>query len=245
MTCKTARFGAVGRAALVGILTLGSGALTLRARAEDGAQLWQSAESIRAAAGEAARSRLGGSADASVEAAAIDERLKLPACSEPLEAEPRGAPRGGQGIVAVSCAGERPWHLFVPVRIVEQVAVLVARRNLQAGDVLAATDFVALTRASSALPYDYLTDPEQALGLALRRAVPAGTVLVPAALEHPEVIERGALVTLTSGRGTVRVKAEGVALEPGRLRERIRVRTPSGRIVEGVVAAPGEVRLGS
>ena len=70
-------------------------------------------------------------------------------------------------------------------------------------------------------------------------------MLVPAALEHPELIERGALVTLVSGGGSVSVRSEGVALEGGRLNQRVRVRSPSGRVVEGVVEASGEVRVGT
>jgi flagella basal body P-ring formation protein FlgA len=64
-------------------------------------------------------------------------------------------------------------------------------------------------------------------------------------LESPEVIERGALVTLVAGSGGVRVRSEGVALEGARLKGRIRVKTPSGRIVEGVVEASGEVKVGT
>jgi flagella basal body P-ring formation protein FlgA len=70
-------------------------------------------------------------------------------------------------------------------------------------------------------------------------------VLAGAALESPEIIQRGALVTLVSGSGTVRVRSEGVALEGARLKGHVRVKTPSGRIVEGVVEASGEVRVGT
>jgi flagella basal body P-ring formation protein FlgA len=79
----------------------------------------------------------------------------------------------------------------------------------------------------------------------VKRTVPAGTVLAPAALVYPELIARGALVTLVSGSGAIRVKSEGVALAGARVKERVRVRSASGRIVEGVVEASGEVRVGT
>jgi flagella basal body P-ring formation protein FlgA len=78
----------------------------------------------------------------------------------------------------------------------------------------------------------------------VRRTLPAGTVLVPAAVDRPRVVERGALVTLVSGGGAVAVRAEGVALESAGVNQRVRVRSPSGRVVEGVVAASGEVEVG-
>jgi flagella basal body P-ring formation protein FlgA len=226
----------------VGILTLAAGTLTLPAAAQGVAE-WQSPDSIRAAA----RALVLESFDAAttVEAVAVDERLKLPKCSVPLDASLARAVQRGQGTVTVSCAGIDPWRLFVPVRVIEQVPVVVLRRSLRAGEVIGAADLETRPHASTGLPYDYLTDPMQAAGFTVRRTLPAGSVLTGAALEHPTVVERGALVTLVSGSGSVRVKSEGVALEPARLNQRIRVRSPSGRVVEGVVEASGEVRIGT
>ena len=70
-------------------------------------------------------------------------------------------------------------------------------------------------------------------------------VITAAALEAPEVVRRGELVTLTSGNGPISVKSEGVALEPARLRQRLKVRSASGRVIEGTAEGPGQVRVGS
>ena len=231
------------RAGVVGILTLAAGALTPGTRAAADTE-WQSIDSIKAAAVAATRASIGKS-DASIEAAAIDGRLRLAACTGPLDARLEREVRNGQGTVAIACTGASPWRLFVPVRVVEQVSVVVARHALSAGAVLSADDVEVRTQSSTSLPLDYLSDTAQAVGLTVRRTVPAGTLLAGAALESPEVIERGALVTLVAGSGAVRVKSEGVALEGARLKGRIRVKTPSGRIVEGVVEASGEVKVGT
>jgi flagella basal body P-ring formation protein FlgA len=243
MTATKAVRNAAPRLALVGILTLIAGALTLTAVAQLPA--WQSPESIRVAARTVVLKSIGEGSAATVETNAVDERLKLPACSAPLDAQLQSALVKGQGTVAVSCPGAGPWRLFVPVRVVEQVSVVVARRNLRAGEVLTADDLEARTQASTSLPYDYLSDLAHAVGLTVRRTVPAGTVLVPAALDYPELVERGALVTLVAGNGAVRVRSQGVAMGAARLNQRVRVRSQSGRIVEGVVQASGEVRVGT
>jgi flagella basal body P-ring formation protein FlgA len=231
------------RVALVGILTLAAGALTPCVRALADPQ-WQSIDDIKAAAVAATRASIN-KPDASIESAAIDERLRLIACAGPLDAQVEREVRNGQGTVAVACAGSSPWRLFVRVRVVEQVGVVVARHTLAAGALLSADDLEIHTQSSTSLPLDYLSDPAQAIGLTVRRTVPAGTVLAGAALESPELIQRGALVTLVAGSGSVRVKSEGVALEGARLKGRIRVKTASGRIVEGVVEASGEVKVGT
>jgi flagella basal body P-ring formation protein FlgA len=79
----------------------------------------------------------------------------------------------------------------------------------------------------------------------MRRTQPAGAVVTAAALEAPEVVRRGELVTVTSGSGPISVKSEGVALGPARLGQRLRVRTASGRVIEGTADGPGQVRVGS
>jgi flagella basal body P-ring formation protein FlgA len=230
------------RAKLVGFLTLVCMALTLRAAAQPSAA-WQTPESIR----EAARARVAAvlGDDVSVEAVSVDDRLKLPECGGPLASEIARPVQRGQGTVAVSCQGSSPWRLFVPVRVTQQIAVLVVRHDLAAGQVIGADDIEARAQSATTLPYEYLTDASSVVGLAARRALPAGSVLANGVLDRPELVARGAVVTLISGSGPVLVKSNGVALEPGRARERVRVRSESGRIVEGVVETTGEVRVGS
>ncbi|HET8696778.1 MAG TPA: flagellar basal body P-ring formation chaperone FlgA, partial [Gammaproteobacteria bacterium] len=121
--------------------------------------------------------------------------------------------------------------------------VVVTRNAVQAGAVLTADDVVLDERRSTTLPYGYFSATAQLVGLTAKRTLPAGAVIVPAAVQHPTVVERGAVVTLVSGSGGVLVKADGVALEPAKLNERIRVRSRSGRIVSGVVEPSGEVRI--
>jgi flagella basal body P-ring formation protein FlgA len=228
---------------VVGILTLAAGALTLPGRAQPPER--QSPASIREAARELVLRTLGAPSTTTVETSAVDDRLRLPACTQPLDAQLQRELVNGQGTVAVVCRGASPWRLFVPVRAIEQVTVVVASRMLAAGDVLTEADLETRTQASSSLPYDFLTEAQAAVGLTLRRTVPAGTLLVPSALVYPQVVERGALVTVVSGRGPIQVRSEGVALEAARVKERVRVRSPSGRVVEGVVDAAGHVRVGT
>jgi flagella basal body P-ring formation protein FlgA len=235
---------ALPRAAIVGSLTFAAGALTFGAHAQPPTAR-QSVDEIRAAARELVLKTVGTATNAVVEAVGVDERLSLPACGLPLDAQLQRELRNGQGVVVVSCTGKDAWRLFVPVRVIEQIGVVIARRSIAAGEILTADDLETRKQSSTALPYEFIGDPAQAVGLTVRRTIPSGTVLVPAALEHPELIERGALVTLVSGGGSVSVRSEGVALESGRLNQRVRVRSPSGRVVEGVVEASGEVRVGT
>lgn len=239
-TSKRERLRGFARVLAVGILTFAAGALTFGARAQTPDERWQPPETIAAAARAAAERASAGKA----EAAAVDERLKLARCGRPLDAAIERPIERGRGTVLVSCSGPSPWRLFVPVRVREDVAVLVLARNVQPGHVLTADDVTVERRSSASLPHDYLSGGAEAIGLAVRRTQTAGAVLTAAALEAPEVVRRGELVTLAAGAGPVSVRAEGVALEDARLKQRLKVRSASGRVIEGTAEGPGLVRVG-
>jgi flagella basal body P-ring formation protein FlgA len=241
MTTETQGLGRAASTVLVGFLTLAAGVLTLAARAQAPVASWQPPATIAAAARDAAAAAGAGE----VEAVAVDDRLKLKVCATELEARITRPIQRGQGTVAVSCSGPTPWRLFVPVRTANEVPALVLARSVQPGDVLTAADITVAERSAATLPFDYMSAPEQAIGFAVRRSQAAGAVLVPAALESPTVVERGALVTVIAGVGPVTVKSEGVAIDSARLNERVKVRSASGRVIEGTAEAPGQVRVGS
>jgi flagellar basal body P-ring formation protein FlgA len=228
---------ATHRAALVALV------LTVTSAAAAPAE-WQPPESIRLAAETYALELLSGRPGVSVEVVAIDDRLKLPRCTEPLTATSDGPLANGRGTVSVSCPAERSWKLFVPVRTAHDVDVVVASSSVQRGHVLGPDDLRLERRPSSAVPYQYLTSLDEALGYTVRRTLPSGSVVAPASLEKPEAVRRGAPVTLVTGRAGVTVHGEGVALESAGLGDRIRVRTPVGRVIEGTVEADSRVRVG-
>jgi flagella basal body P-ring formation protein FlgA len=240
-TRKTAQLRRSTAAVLVGILTLAADGLTAGARAEELDARWQSPATIA----EAARVAAAATGVGTIEAVAIDERLKLARCAVPLDAKLERAITRGSGTVTVSCRSPAPWRLFVPVRALNDVPVVVLARSVQPGEVLTGEDVAVARQPSASLPYDYLTDTGQAVGLTMRRTQPAGAVITAASLEAPELVRRGELVTLISGTGAISVKAEGVALQPARLNQRLKVRSASGRVIEGTAEGPGQVRVGS
>lgn len=230
------RIACIGIAGLT-LLTLAHAALGAEPR-------WQTPDSVRAAAETFARAFVG-RPNAAVEAIAVDDRLRLPRCDAPLAASAAGAFNAGRGTVVVECTGANAWRLFVPVRLSHNVPVIVARRALHRGQVLATDDLAIVERPAAALPYEYITSLDAAVGMTLRRSLPEGTVVVPAAVDRPQMVERGARVTLVGGAGPVQVRSEGVALNRAGLGERVRVETRSGRVVEGRAEAPDQVRIGS
>lgn len=181
----------------------------------------------------------------SVEVTSLDPRLNLAACEVPLQAfAANGQRRLGNTTVGVRCGGEKPWTLYVPVKIVSQVTVLASAQPLRRGSVLKASDLVPISRDAATLPHGYFVEPKALVGMQLKRSIRAGEAIVPSAVTAAPVVERGQEVLLTAAINGIEVSMKGEALEDGAAGERIQVRNLSSRrVVEGEVIGRNRVRV--
>lgn len=214
--------------------------MAFNAQAADGA--WESAERIRTTAGEfVARQSASG---AQVQVGALDERLRLPACDQPLQAMTSGNANRGAMSVAVRCDGASAWTLYVPVRVSQRQPVLVLTRPLARGNLITAEAIELQEQDISSLPYGYMTGMEQAIGKILKRSLSQGNVLTPDAIESPRAIRRGQVVTVLGVSGLIEVRASGKALSDAADGERVKVENSnSRRVVEGVARSSGVVEV--
>lgn len=82
------------------------------------------------------------------------------------------------------------------------------------------------------------------VGQQLKYPVSMGSVIKPNSLQSQKIVHRGELITLVAMAGQMEVRMSGTALDDATLGERIKVKnTTSKRIVEGVVDAPGIVKV--
>lgn len=172
----------------------------------------------------------------------MDERLRLPACAEPLAT--RTASDSGSALsVEVRC-DSAGWKLFVPVGVSVQVPVLVMTRALARGQRVSASDVEVQRRERAGLGSIWLTAPEEIAGRVLSRPLAAGAVLTPSALVPAQLIKRGQSVMLIGENGGFSVRAEGRALDDAAAGESVRVQNLSSRrVVQGEVQADGTVRV--
>src|SRR6185503_4008378 len=138
---------------------------------------------VRASAEKAVR----GSLDASVrgvslDAAALDPRLSLPACGGKLETfVPELRANQAKLLVRVSCANP-VWYLNVPVEIRRTHDVLVLKRALGRGQAVEAADVDVQQRELPGLASPFVASIADLTGRLTRRPVPAGTALPADAL---------------------------------------------------------------
>lgn len=177
-----------------------------------------------------------------VKSAPLDPRLQLADCAEPLRASvAEHAATTSRISVQVQC-GQAGWIVRVPVQLQLFRAVLVASHPLLRGDGLTAADVRAEQRDITRLGYGYIENLDQLVGRSLARPLAAGAVLTPDALGGRRMVRAGDRVQLVAQMEGIEVRAAGVALGGGDSGARLRVRNDSsGKVIDAMVSAPGEV----
>lgn len=180
-----------------------------------------------------------------VEASAtpVDARLRLDNCRGAMAASlpPNLTPRPRMS-VQVHCTASAGWTVHVPVRLKIFRQVLVTTRPLRRGDGITAADVHSEPRDITRLGYGYVDDLQQVSGRTLARPLGPGSVLTPTALGGREMVRAGDHVQVLAQLDGIEVRASGIALGSGDNGARLRVRNEaSGRVVDAMVNAPGEV----
>ncbi len=147
-------------------------------------------------------------------------------------------------LLALSADGMAPAQVRVSGRIVETMEVPVPRRRLMPGEVVAAGDLEWARLRAGQFRGDLVRTPAQAVGLALRHSVQPGQPIPVNDLGRPVVIAKGTTVLMSIDSPGIQLTAQGIAMEPAGLGERVQVLNPLSRVVvEAEVTGPGRARV--
>jgi flagella basal body P-ring formation protein FlgA len=175
----------------------------------------------------------------------IESHLQFDKCNRPIKpvlASPQHMK--DRVMIELRCQDPKPWHLYVPVRIVGTSPVAVAAHAIVAGTVIKATDLKIEEHDISELPLGFLDDPAIAVGLTAGRPIAGGAYLTNQELVAAKVVQRGQSVTLLADAGGISVRMAGRALSDGLMNQRVRVQNlSSGKIVEGIARSEQVVEI--
>lgn len=178
----------------------------------------------------------------SVLAGALDPRLHLVLCTEPLKAGlAPGSVLAGTTTIAVSCAQPKTWTVYVPVRIARYSSVVTSRQTLARGTRLAAGDVEIREADTNNVRGQGYGSADAVVGSMLKRAVGPQQVLTEYDIC---LICKGESVTIVARTANLLVKMPGLALSDGTRGQTISVRNrDSKRLVEATVTAAGVVEI--
>ncbi len=175
----------------------------------------------------------------------LDARLSLATCDKPLDVSFSGDPwKTTQPSLLVSCEGDRPWRMFLPVSVTITGDAMVAARTLGRGERLTDSALRTDSVVVNSIRRGAITSEDQLIGMEMRRGVNAGTVFTPDLLLTPAAIERGDHVIISARSGNFSVNSRGKALASGGIGEQVLVENlSSSRTVRARVTAPGHVEI--
>jgi flagellar basal body P-ring formation protein FlgA len=175
----------------------------------------------------------------------IERRLPFEQCTRPVRpvaASPHHMK--DRVMIELRCQDPKPWHLYVPVRIVATSPVAVAVHAIVAGAEIKAADLKIEEHDVSDLPLGFLDDPAIAVGLTASRPIAGGAYLTNQQLVGRKAVQRGQSVTLLADAGGISVRMAGRALTDALMNQRVRVQNlSSGKIVEGIARSEQVVEI--
>ncbi|MGL5700685.1 MAG: flagellar basal body P-ring formation chaperone FlgA [Kluyvera sp.] len=144
----------------------------------------------------------------------------------------------------VRCDGANGWDVAVTVKPDIYLPVVVASSTLERGQVISADNLTLKKLNVSSTRGDYLTQPDDVMGMTVKRRIRDRQPITLNQLESPTLVERGQRVLMVAEQNGVEARTMGEAMKKGRKGEIIKVKNESsGRIVSAVVADIGVVNM--
>lgn len=174
------------------------------------------------------------------------EVSQYPSCASPLQTSlPAGSRLDLYRIrYDVRCPDAGGWDVAVTVKPDIYLQILLAARSLERGHVLRASDVQVKKYNISSTRGGYVTNPDDIVGLTVKRRLRELQPISLAQLEAPVMVERGQQVVMIASQDGIEARTLGEALKKGRKGEIIKVKNSSSeRVVSAIVDEMGVVRM--
>ncbi len=176
--------------------------------------------------------------------APLDSRLRLKQCDSELEVFTKNSATIGNQTIGVKCNFPTMWTVYVPLKVKVFKTIVVANRSLTANHIITENDIKRQARDIGVLRQGYLVDTKPLIGQQVKYAISMGSVLTLNSIRPQKIVRRGEQIMLVASVGKMEVRMNGTALADAQLGQKVKVKNSSSkRVVEGIVEAPGIVKV--
>ncbi len=175
----------------------------------------------------------------------LDPNSKLLSCSKKIDISfAQGSTPMQANAVVLKCMEPSSWNLIVPISIQIYTKVIVAARNLAAGDIITEEDIVYEAQDKNRLFDGYFKNADEIIGLAATRSITAGARFTKKNIKPVALVKRNRPVTLELRHGTIQVDMVGIAKSDGYLDQAVKILNPSSKkIVDAIVIGKDRAKI--
>lgn len=143
----------------------------------------------------------------------------------------------------LNCTGSSKWKRYVPIKISIFSPLLVAKKNLNPGELIESnTEKTLIDKNQIQLPY--FTDENQLTGKIAAQPISAGSVIVGPMLKSQTLISRNQTVHVSVLNGSINLQMDGIARSDASLNEPVKIENPATkRVFEAIASGPGEAKI--
>jgi flagella basal body P-ring formation protein FlgA len=171
----------------------------------------------------------------------IDPRVTIKPCDAPLQANIPENHNGRNINVKIYCEGLTPWQMYIPVKISQEILVLVTQNVLAKGTVIDQTNTITQYTDVNSIRGETIDNVGQISGGRLKRRLSKGAIVSP---RNVCLVCEGESVTIIAKSEGFTIKTAGVALTDGSKGEEVQIRnSKSGRTINARVEAVNQVRI--
>ncbi|NMP32870.1 flagellar basal body P-ring formation protein FlgA [Thalassotalea sp. M1531] len=176
-----------------------------------------------------------------VETVKLDPRIVIKPCKNQLSANIPENSRSRNVNVKITCEGSTPWSLYVPVKVTETKAVLIATQPIDKGSVLTPDNVKVRYLPTLKVRGEVITTSNNVIGAKAKRNISSGK---PISKRYICLVCKGDNVSLIAKSDSLQIKTAGTSINSGHLGDKVRVRNDrSGKLVTGRVTGLNKVTI--
>lgn len=170
--------------------------------------------------------------------------IEVAKCSQDIiPSLPQNSSSAQIAAVELTCSGEKPWHIYVPVTVQLFNKVVVARSTILPRDIIKEEDLDYALYDTNRLYNGYYKEKAEVVNNVTTTLVPAGNVLSKKDVTAPVIVHRNQVISLVSGSNTIMVSMQGIAKSDGALNSTVQVYNPiSKKTVDAVIIGPNKAQ---
>ncbi len=170
--------------------------------------------------------------------------LQLARCSEAIDVSFPPNTAEQPNTLTMHCTGPEAWQVYVPVSTVIFTKVIVAKQPIPSNEKIDQNMLTTAEMDKNQLFLGYYKEMKDVVGLVTSGGIASGSVINKRNATQPILIKRNQGVSIVAIKGSIMVRADGVAKEDGALNNSIKVFNPSSkRVLDAIVINSSTVQV--